>query len=273
MNQRGTAVISPRLRIAGCCVALVFIPRPAAPQTTPNLSSDHLRASVDPTTATKPELPVLTNEMRGDIYMARKMYREAIDMYQRAPADSAIVQNKIGISFHQMLQFGVARKYYERAIHLDPHYAEAINNEGTIFYAQKSYKKAIVYYKRSLRYSHAVPSVYVNIGAAYFARHDYKHASEYYEDALNLDPDVFEHRGGFGTLMQERSVEELGKFHLYLAKTYAKRGNNDRALIYLRKALEEGIQDRSKLGDIPEFVKLKEQPEFQQLLAENPKPL
>lgn len=264
---------STGLRLAGCYVALAFIPFPAVSQDTPNLSSDHLRASVDPTSAAKPGLPVLTYEMRGDIYMARKMYREAIDMYRQAPENSAIVQNKIGISFHEMLQFAVAKKYYDRAIHLDPHYAEAINNVGTIYYAEKSYKKAIVYYKRSLRYSHSVASVYVNIGAAYFARHDYKHASEYYEDALNLDPDVFEHRGGFGTLMQERTVEELAKFHLYLAKTYAKRGNDDRALVYLRKALEEGIQDRSKIVDIPEFVRLKNQPEFQQLLAENPKPL
>lgn len=264
---------STSLHLAGCFVALAVIPFPAISQDTPNLSSTHLRASVDPTSAAKPALPVLTYEMRGDIYMARKMYREAIDMYRKAPEDSAVVQNKIGISFHEMLQFGVAKKYYDHAIHLDPHYAEAINNVGTIYYAEKSYKKAIVYYKRSLRYSHSVPSVYVNIGAAYFARHDYKHASEYYETALNLDPDVFEHRGGFGTLMQERSVEELGKFHLYLAKTYAKRGNNDRALVYLRKALEEGIQDRSKIVDIPEFVGLKDQPEFRQLLAENPKPL
>jgi tetratricopeptide (TPR) repeat protein len=115
--------------------------------------------------------------------------------------------------------------------------------------------------------------VYVNIGAAYFARHDFKHASVYYEQALEMDPDVFEHRGGFGTIMQERTVDELANFHLYLAKAYAKRGSNERALMYLRKALEEGIKDRNKIPEIPEFTELKKDPGFQQLLAENPKPL
>jgi hypothetical protein len=52
---------------------------------------------------------------------------------------------------------------------------------------------------------------------------------------------VFEHRNSHGVLLQERSVEEKAKFHYYMAKTYAKAGMHDRALLYIRKALEEGI--------------------------------
>ena len=32
----------------------------------------------------------ITTEMRGDIFMARKMYREAVEMYLQGPQDSAI---------------------------------------------------------------------------------------------------------------------------------------------------------------------------------------
>jgi tetratricopeptide (TPR) repeat protein len=254
-----------------CCLAVCFTPVCGFSQQIPNLSSGDLRASV---TATPPKVmsPPLTTELRGDIYMARKMYREAVDMYRQSP-DSPVIANKVGIAFHQMLQFNLAKKNYERAVRLDPKYAEAINNLGTVYYAEKNYKKAITYYKRSLRYSGNAASVYSNLGAAYFARKDYKRASENYEHALKLDPDVFEHRGGFGTLMQERTITELALFHLYLAKTYAKNGANERALIYLRKALEEGIKDRQKLPEVPEFDTLKKDPAFLQLLAENPKPL
>ena len=38
---------------------------------------------------------------------------------------------------------------------------------------------------------------------------------------------MFERRSQYGELLQERSVEDRAKFHLYLAKTYAKAGEND----------------------------------------------
>jgi tetratricopeptide (TPR) repeat protein len=211
--------------------------------------------------------------MRGDIYMARKMYREAIDLYREGSPNSPILANKIGIAFHQLLLLNIAKKNYERAIKLDPKYSEAINNLGTIYYADKSYKHAISLYKRALKYGTPTASIYANMGAAYFSRKDYKRASFAYEEALKLDPDVFERHGTFGTLMQERTVEERAMFHLYLAKMYAKAGANERAIIYLRKALEEGVKDRKKIPDIPEFASLKSDPAFKQLLAENPKPL
>jgi tetratricopeptide (TPR) repeat protein len=76
--------------------------------------------------------PVLSPEMRGDIYMARKMFREAVDVYREAP-DSHILANKIGIAYHQMMALPQARRQYERAIKMKPDYSEAINNLGTVF--------------------------------------------------------------------------------------------------------------------------------------------
>jgi tetratricopeptide (TPR) repeat protein len=261
-----------RFRLLVGCLALTTSLSSGA-QLGPDLASPGLRASVTAETpAAKAPATPLPPELRGDIFMARKMYREAIDFYRRAP-QTAVVANKTGIAFHQMLQFDLAKKNYERAVKMEPSYAEAINNLGTVFYAQRSYKKAITYYKRSLRYSDSPACVYSNLGAAYFARKDFKHSSEYYEQALKIDPDVLERRGTFGTLMQERTVEDLATFHLYLAKTYAKSGATQRALVYLRKALEEGLKDRKKLPDVPEFNLLKDDPGFQQLLAENPRPL
>ena len=84
---------------------------------------------------------------------------------------------------------------------------------------------------------------------------------------------MFEHRNTYGVLLQERSVEERAKFHFYLARAYAKAGINDRALQYLRKALEEGLKERDKIAETPEFAALKENPEFQQLLASEPRVL
>src|SRR3954468_23650129 len=89
----------------------------------------------------------LTSEQRADILMARKMYREAIEVYKEGPLDSAIIWNKIGIAYHQMLQLETARRNYEKAIKLNPQYSEAVNNLGTVYYAHKNYRKATSFYR------------------------------------------------------------------------------------------------------------------------------
>jgi tetratricopeptide (TPR) repeat protein len=259
-------------RFACCCFAVFLAPFSGVAQQNPATASG-LRASAASAPLNSPRTPLLTTEMRGDIYMARKMYREAIDTYREGPSDSAIIANKIGIAFHQMMQFDLAKKNYERAIKLDPKYPEAINNLGTIYYTQNNYRRAIRYYKRALKYSGPSASIEANLGAAYFSKKDYKRATECYDRALRLDPDIFEHHSTFGTLLQERTIAERATFHLYLAKTYAKSGAKERALIYLRKALEEGIKDRKKIPEMPEFASLKTDPAFKELLAQNPKPL
>lgn len=211
--------------------------------------------------------PELTPEMRGDIYMARKMYREAAEMYQQMPADKAVTWNKVGIAHHQMMQLALAKKYYERSVKLNPHYAEAINNLGTIAYAQKNYRRATSYYKKALANSPDSASILSNLGTAYFSRKKYELAVENYQKALAIDPNVFEHRGSAGTVLQERSVEERAKFHYHLAKIYAKSGQNERALQYLRKALEEGVkEDRAAIAEDDAFSRLRQEPEFQLLM-------
>jgi tetratricopeptide (TPR) repeat protein len=243
----------------------------ASSQTEQHAPSERLLSAANNTTNSP--RPPLTPEMRGDIFMARKMYREAAEVYRGQALNSAIIANKTGIAYHQMLDLETARKYYERAIKLDPKYAEAVNNLGTVFYAKKNYRKATGLYKRALGLTPNSASVYSNLGTALFARKKYDEALEAYQKALAIDPEVFEHRNSHGILLQERSVEERAKFHFYLAKTYARAGSVERALLYLRKALEEGFREKDKVREAPEFAAMLELPEFQALLAMEPRVL
>jgi len=232
-------------------------------------------AMVDGTRAAQVEAPkpALTAEGRGDIFMARKMYREAIESYLQGPQESAVIWNKLGIAYHQMMQLDAAMKRYRRAIHIDAKYAEAINNMGTIYYAEKRYGKATGTYKHALKLAPGSASIYSNLGTAYFAEKKYKEAWEAYNTAFQLDPEVFEHRNTYGVLLQERTVEERARFHYYLAKIYAKQGQKDRALQYIRKALEEGFTDRKKFFQDPDFAAMRDLPEFKELLALEPRVL
>lgn len=214
--------------------------------------------------------PVLTIETRGDIFMARKMYREAIDTFREGSPKDPVLLNKIGIAYHQMMQLDNARKSYEQALKVKPDYVEVMNNLGTIYYSRKSFRRAISWYNRALKHAGQDPksaSIYMNLGTAYFARKQYDRATKAYQTAMQIDPDVFERHGNVGVILEERSVEEKAKYHFYLAKLYAKGGRSDLAIQYLRKSLEEGFKEKKKIEDEADFASLKDLPEFKELLA------
>ncbi len=215
----------------------------------------------------------LSAEMRGDIAMARKDYRLAIDHFATLQPPSHIILNKLGIAYHQFSDLDNAAKFYQRAIRIKRDYPDVINNLGTIFYARKSYRRAVSHYNRALKLTPNSASIHGNLGMAWFARMNYQKASEEFQKALAIDPEVFEHRGANGVLFQERSVSERAKFHYYLARTYAKAGAHDRALQYMRKALEEGFKERNRFVEEPEFAAIRQLPEFKELIASNPRVL
>jgi len=264
-------ICSPAIRLACYSFLLCGVASAYSTEQSPLIGPESRANASLPNSFTGPR-PNITPELRGDIYMARKMYREAIDVY-REGGDSAVLANKIGIAFHQMLQLNLAKRNYEAAVKLDPKFPQAVNNLGTIYYSERQYKKALKYYRKALKLDPQSASIWVNLGSGYFAKHDMKHAAQAYDRALELDPQVFERRSQYGTLLQERTVEDRAKFHLYLAKAYATRGDKTHALIYLRKALEEGIKERKKIPEMPEFASIRTDRDFTDLLLLDPKPL
>lgn len=217
--------------------------------------------------------PVISAEERGDLFMARKMYRDAIEAYGKGPKDNPALWNKTGIAWHQLGQLDRAKADYEQALKLRPAYAEAQNNIGTVYYAQKSYRRAIAAYKKALLITPASASFHKNLGTAYFARKQDKESMAEYQEALRLDPEAFENRSLFGTVLEESTVGDRARYHYYIAKLYAQAGRNDMALQYLKKALEEGFRDKKKLEQDPEFQAMRDLPEFKELLASEPRVL
>ena len=91
------------------------------------LASGQSAKALDSAPSTPDTQPkALTPEMRGDIFMARKQYREAIDTFREGPPRDPVLWNKIGIAYHQMQQLDNAKKSYEQALRFKPDYAEAM---------------------------------------------------------------------------------------------------------------------------------------------------
>jgi tetratricopeptide (TPR) repeat protein len=215
----------------------------------------------------------LSPEQHGDLYMARKMYREAIESYRLGPQNSPVIWNKIGIAYHQLGDLSAAKKNYEKSMRLDKTYPDAVNNDGTVYYAQKKYKTAIARYQKAIALSPGSASFWSNLGTGYYSRGKFAEMTGCYQKALELDPQIFEHRGVVGTELQDRTVADRARYHYEMARIYAKTGKNDLALQYLRKSLEEGLKDKEKKTQVPEFAQLRETPEFQAIIALEPRVL
>jgi tetratricopeptide (TPR) repeat protein len=219
--------------------------------------------------------PGLTDEQLADLYMARKDYREAALTYKRLAdqnPQNPVYFNKLGIALHQQAALGPALKYYERASKVDPSYADAQNNIGTIWYQRKKYGRAIKAYKKAIDIRSDMAVLHSNLAYAYFGDKKYQEAISSFRQALALDPQLFEHSSSrSGSILQDRSVNDRGRFYFLLAKSFAEAGNLERCLIYLRKAKDEGYKELSAVKSDPSFAAVLKDPAVQELLA--PKPL
>jgi tetratricopeptide (TPR) repeat protein len=237
-------------------------------------STNLLRAqAVDPlpTVASAPvlasALPVLSPERQGDLLMARGSYAAALQAYQLESLQSAVICNKLGIAYHHLFALEEARKHYLMAIHLNPHYAEALNNLAAVYHGQHNYKQAEKTYKQSLKYAPDSALTYKNLGTTYLSDEKYKLGAQAYQKALTLNPNVFD-------TSQTQPIEDSGSraqradVSYYLAKTYATVGNNEQALLFLRRALAAGFRDRRRLIEDKDFAALRGTPEFQQLMEQ-----
>src|SRR5579859_3754558 len=225
------------------------------------------------TAGAAPDAKLAPEEM-ADLYMARKQYREASEEYKRLAEQNpknAVYFNKLGIALHQQSVLGLALKYYQRAVKLDPKYADAQNNIGTIWYQRKRYGKAIRAYQKAIKMRDDLPVLYSNLGYAYFSDGKYEESIAAFRIALAKDPQFFE-RGGSrnGSVLQDRSVLNRGRFYFLLAKSFAESGNLERCVLYLRKAKDEGYASMADVKKDPAFAAVLQDPAVVEMLAPKP---
>jgi tetratricopeptide (TPR) repeat protein len=229
-------------------------------------------ASAGQARETSAKLRSLSFEDRGDIFMARKSYEDAVDSYYRALKQAkfadAIVWNKLGIAYQQLENFNESRKAYNQAIHHQRNYSEPLNNIGTTYFMQKKYGKSVKYYERALKLSPESASYHLNLGTSFLHMKKYNESVEEYRTALNLDPNVFGQRSPFGTTIEARGAD--AEYYFYLAKVFASLGRVDEAVRSLRRALEDGFKDRKRILDDPDFIKISQNPAYVELMNHPP---
>jgi tetratricopeptide (TPR) repeat protein len=220
-----------------------------------------------------PTASVSELEKQGDELRSQKAYLDAIDYFRAAlvkAPNNAGVQNKLGITELMLQRYREAGKDFEQAIKKDPKFSEAYNNLGVVQYERRKYRSAVKYYKKAIALAPDSPSAYSNLGAAYFAEKKFELASQMYMQALRLDPLIFERTSRAGIAAQMASPQDRARYSYVVAKLYAKMGDSDHSLEYLRKAMEEGYKDVKDVFTDPEFAELRKDPRFLELMKEKP---
>jgi tetratricopeptide (TPR) repeat protein len=229
--------------VVGTSIPAQQRPDPSKPDATSTSAEPEVTDLAAPTAG-----PMVRGEIRGDVQMAQKMYREAIASYAAALAQepkSAQLLNKLGIAYQQEMDIPRAAKCYKMSIKSDKNFVSAINNLGTVEYGKKHYGKAIHYYEQGLKIQDpkdVAATLYSNLGYAYFGAKEYPKAMGAFAKAMALNPHVFDHHAGFGTVIQQRTSDDPGMLDFLLAKSYAVAGDAAHCAHYLVMARDEGYK-------------------------------
>ncbi len=221
---------------------------------------------LNPETASAPQL-----ERQGDELRAQKLLLDAVDSYTAAlkKKPSSVLYDKRGMTFVLLQRIPDARKDFEKAIKMDKRYAVAYNNLGSAYYIIGKFSKAISLYQKAINLDANVASYHCNMGAAYLRRKKVPEAVKAFTEAVRLDPTVLERSSVTGISSQVRpSPEDHAHFDYLMAKTFAKSGDAERSLQYLRKAIEEGYKDINDVYKDQEFASLRDTAEFKQLMSQ-----
>ena len=206
-----------------------------------------------------------TSEQVGDALMAHQRYQAAIEAYKKAAPGDAVVWNKMGIAYQLMFNLTDAMHCYRASNKIDPKNSNVLNNLGTVFDAMKQYHNAEKMYRKALKIEPQSALIRKNLGTNLLAQHKYEKGWEEYKSALKIDPLIFD-RNTRPRVENPASVSDRGAMNYYMAKGCVRAGMPDRAIEYLRMALNEGFTSPKKIIADTEFASLQGVPAFEELL-------
>jgi tetratricopeptide (TPR) repeat protein len=223
-----------------------------------------MRPAVQPATAPQVQL---SPEEDGDLMQVQKRYQVAIADYKKVKPATAGVWNKMGISYQMMFNLKDAQRCYKESIKLDPRNATTVNNLATTYDSMKQYKQAEKMYRKALKIEPKSAIIHKNLGTNLLTQHKYNQGLEAYKQAMAIDPGIFQDRNS-PRVSNPANVQDRGAMNYYMALGCLRSGQTDCALEYLRNALNEGYVTPKKLAADDQFLSLRDNPAFQQLLTD-----
>ena len=242
-------------------------------------------AAVQARTESLPDVPksptvAMTAEQKGDQARIHKDYASAVAYYHtavRGDPRNSILYDKLAIAEFQLGDKSAARKHLTQAVKLDSRNEQdesedlaaarfaALNNLGVLDLMDKKYRASVNHLKQALALDESNATAHLNIAEAWMGLGEADRAMTEYSRALELNADILNSDNG-GVVAQVTTPEQRARISYLIAKSYAKKGNLDGTLEYLRRAKEGRYPDLARVYSDQEFAALWSDPRLEKIV-------
>ncbi len=168
-------------------------------------------------------------------------------------SDNFIAHNNLGNALLQKGKVEEAIAHFQKALQINPNYAEAHYNLGNVLLHKGSVDEAIIHYQRALQIKPDYAEDCYNLGAALIKRGSVDDAIANYRMALQIKPNFAEAHYNLGNvLLQKGNLDEAiahyqralqinpdnAETHYNFGIALLQKGNLDEAIAHFQKALQ-----------------------------------
>jgi tetratricopeptide (TPR) repeat protein/endonuclease/exonuclease/phosphatase family metal-dependent hydrolase len=119
-----------------------------------------------------------------------------------AGQESKYLYDEVGNAFASQGKYYEAIQAYDKAIELDPKFAQAWNDKGNALYGQGKYDDAIKLYDEAIRLDPKFAQAWNNKGKALYGQGKYNDAVKLYDEAIRLNTNYTEAWGNKGNALK-----------------------------------------------------------------------
>ena len=207
-------------------------------------------------------------ETKGDSARIRNKNLEAVYYYRSAlkiDGQNSALLNKMAVAELQTGDRRGAKKHLNQAVKYDPRNVPAWNNLGVLSCIDRRYSAAVRYLKNALALQETNASAHLNMAEAWFGLGEVDRAMTEYTRALELDADILSSNPS-AVVTHVSTPEQRARVAYTIAKAYAKRGNLEGALEYLRRAREGNYPNLKDVYKDQTFAALWEDPRLEKIV-------
>jgi len=155
-------------------------------------------------------------------YVQARYWQDSITLFQHALSiqeNNSLAHGCLGAAFIQQGNPEQAEKHLARALEINPHYPEALNDLGTIYTNTGRYPEAITHFSNAIRLSPNYAEAHNNLALALTNVNRFPEAIEHYRIAVSLNPQSANTLNNFGAaLAQMGRLEDAKPYFLQAIK-------------------------------------------------------